>query len=130
MAVSLLSATDTRAVGVIALLLGALTLCFYFRDGWGKPGAILDLQLIKNPSLRLAMLIYLCVPGVFTGTHMIAVLYLHNLGVGAAQIGALMLPWAAGSGWQSCSANAVSIASAPSHCSAPACSCNASASLC
>jgi EmrB/QacA subfamily drug resistance transporter len=98
MAVSLLSATDTRAVGVIALLLGALTLCFYFRDGWGKPGAILDLQLIKNPSLRLAMLIYLCVPGVFTGTHMIAVLYLHNLGVGAAQIGALMLPWAAGSG--------------------------------
>ncbi len=68
------------------------------RDGWRKPGAILDLQLIKNPSLRLAMLIYLCVPGVFTGTHMIAVLYLHNLGVGAAQTGALMLPWAVGSG--------------------------------
>jgi MFS family permease len=35
---------------------------------------------------------------VFTGTHMIAVLYLHNLGLGAAQIGALMLPWAVGSG--------------------------------
>lgn len=97
-AVSLLSETDTRILGLFVLVLSVLTLCIYLRDGWRKPNAILDLQLIKNPSLRLAMLIYLCVPGVFTGTHMIAILYLHNLGVGAAQIGALMLPWAAGSG--------------------------------
>ncbi|WP_166216110.1 MFS transporter [Pseudomonas atagonensis] len=97
-AVSLASAADTRALAAWVLLLSLMTLGLYLRDGWGKPGAILDLQLIKNPSLRLAMLIYLCVPGVFTGTHMIAVLYLHDLGVGAAQIGALMLPWAAGSG--------------------------------
>jgi EmrB/QacA subfamily drug resistance transporter len=97
-AVSLVSEADSRTLGVLVLLLSLLTLCLYLRDGWRKPGAILDLQLIRNPSLRLAMLIYLCVPGVFTGTHMIAVLYLHNLGVGAAQTGALMLPWAAGSG--------------------------------
>lgn len=97
-AVSMLSKTDTRILGLFVLVLSVLTLCIYLRDGWRKPDAILDLQLIKNPSLRLAMLIYLCVPGVFTGTHMIAVLYLHNLGLGAAQIGALMLPWAAGSG--------------------------------
>jgi EmrB/QacA subfamily drug resistance transporter len=96
-AVSMLSETDTRILGLFVLVLSVLTLCIYLRDGWRKPNAILDLQLIKNPSLRLAMLIYLCVPGVFTGTHMIAVLYLHNLGLGAAQIGALMLPWAVGS---------------------------------
>ncbi len=97
-AVSLVSETDTRIPGLFTLALSFLALCIYLRDGWRKPDAILELQLIKNPSLRLAMLIYLCVPGVFTGTHMIAVLYLHNLGLGAAQIGALMLPWAVGFG--------------------------------
>ncbi|MCF5704964.1 MFS transporter [Pseudomonas syringae] len=97
-AVSLVSESDTRILGLFTLALSFLALCIYLRDGWRKPDAILELQLIKTPSLRLAMLIYLCVPGVFTGTHMIAVLYLHNLGLGAAQIGALMLPWAVGSG--------------------------------
>ncbi|RON56762.1 MFS transporter [Pseudomonas frederiksbergensis] len=97
-ALSLLSQPDTRAFGGLGLILSAAMATLYWRDGWRKPGAILDLQLIKNPSLRLAMLIYLCVPGIFTGTHLIAVLYLHDLGFGAAQIGALMLPWAAGSG--------------------------------
>ncbi|WP_445179703.1 MFS transporter [Pseudomonas sp. McL0111] len=97
-AVSLASEPATRSVSGIVLLLSALTLCLYLRDGWRKPGALLDLQLIKNPSLRLAMLIYLCVPGIFTGTNLIAVLYLHELGFGAAHTGALMLAWAAGSG--------------------------------
>ncbi|MFW0758808.1 MFS transporter [Pseudomonas sp. H11T01] len=59
---------------------------------------LLDLQLLKSPSLRLAMLVYLLVPGVFIGTSLIAVLFLHQLGFGAAQTGALMLPWAVGSG--------------------------------
>lgn len=97
-AVSLLSEPDTRIFGLLGLILSAAMAALYLRDGWRKPAAILDLQLIKNPSLRLAMLIYLCVPGIFTGTNLIAVLYLHELGFGAAQIGALMLPWAAGSG--------------------------------
>lgn len=97
-AVSLVSEPDTRQLGLGVLLLSAITLYAYLRDGWRKPGAILDLQLIKNPPLRLAMLIYLCVPGIFTATHLITVLYLHGLGVGAAQTGALMVPWAVGSG--------------------------------
>ncbi|KOY01069.1 MFS transporter [Pseudomonas nunensis] len=97
-ALSLLSEPDTRAFGLLGLVLSAAVTALYVRDGWRKPAAILDLQLIKNPSLRLAMLIYLCVPGIFTGTNLIAVLYLHGLGFGAAQTGALMLPWAAGSG--------------------------------
>lgn len=97
-AVSLASATATRHLAGAVLLLSVLTLCVYIRDGWRKPGAVLDLQLIKHPSLRLAMLIYLFVPGIFTGTNMLAVLYLHDLGFGAAQTGALMLSWAAASG--------------------------------
>ena len=49
---------------------------------------------IGNPMLRIAMLIYLCVPGVFIGTSLIAILYLRGLGYDATRTGALMLPWA------------------------------------
>ncbi|WP_426202404.1 MFS transporter [Pseudomonas sp. TWP3-1] len=97
-AVSLASAAATRNLAGGVLLFSGVILWIYLRDGWHKPGAVLDLQLIRNPSLRLAMLIYLFVPGIFTGTNMIAVLYLHELGFGAAQTGALMLSWAAASG--------------------------------
>ena len=49
---------------------------------------------IGNPMLRVAMLIYLCIPGVFIGTSLIAILYLRGLGYDATHTGALMLPWA------------------------------------
>ena len=49
---------------------------------------------IRSPMLRVAMLVYLCIPGVFIGTSLIAILYLRGLGYDAAQTGALMLPWA------------------------------------
>ena len=49
---------------------------------------------IGKPMLRIAMLIYLCVPGVFIGTSLIAILYLRGLGYDATHTGALMLPWA------------------------------------
>jgi len=97
-AVSQASEPATRHFAGGVLLLSVITLWIYLRDGWNKPGAVLDLPLIRNPSLRLAMLIYLFVPGIFTGTNMIAVLYLHKLGFGAARTGALMLAWAAASG--------------------------------
>ncbi|MFO2465094.1 MFS transporter [Pseudomonas sp. 15FMM2] len=48
----------------------------------------------NNPMLRIAMLIYLFVPGVFIGVSLIAILYLHRLGYDATRTGALMLPWA------------------------------------
>ena len=49
---------------------------------------------IRSPMLRVAMLVYLCIPGVFIGTSLIAILYLRGLGYDATQTGALMLPWA------------------------------------
>ena len=51
-------------------------------------------QLLKSPLLRIAMLTYLFIPGVFIGTQLVSILYLHQLGYTPAQTGALMLPWA------------------------------------
>ena len=71
---------------------------------WIKPDAptrvrpSLDLssifKQIASPMLRVAMLVYLCIPGVFIGTSLIAILYVRSLGYDATQTGALMLPWA------------------------------------
>ena len=71
---------------------------------WIKPDApatmrpALDLgsifKQVRSPMLRVAMLIYLFIPGVFIGTSLIAILYLRSLGYDATQTGALMLPWA------------------------------------
>jgi len=71
---------------------------------WIKPDAPtrvrppLDLSSIfkqvASPMLRVAMLVYLCIPGVFIGTSQIAILYVRSLGYDATQTGALMLPWA------------------------------------
>ena len=71
---------------------------------WIKPDAptrvrpSLDLSSIfkqvASPMLRVAMLVYLCIPGVFIGTSLIAILYVRSLGYDATQTGALMLPWA------------------------------------
>jgi len=44
--------------------------------------------------LRVAMLVYLFIPGVFIGTSLIAILYLRSLGYDATRTGAMMLPWA------------------------------------
>lgn len=49
---------------------------------------------IRSPMLRVAMLVYLFIPGVFIGTSLITILYLRGLGYDATQTGALMLPWA------------------------------------
>ncbi|OIN49595.1 MFS transporter [Pseudomonas costantinii] len=71
---------------------------------WIKPDAptairpSLDLgsifKQIASPMLRVAMLVYLCIPGIFIGTSLIAILYLRGLGYDATRTGALMLPWA------------------------------------
>lgn len=60
-------------------------------------GPLLDLGLLRQPLLRTAMLVYLCVPGVFIGANLVAVLYLQGpLGLSATTTGALMLPWSLG----------------------------------
>ncbi len=50
--------------------------------------------LLKSPLLRVAMLTYLFIPGIFIGTQLVSILYFHQSGLSPAQTGALMLPWA------------------------------------
>ena len=59
-----------------------------------QAGAINMGRLLKGPLLRVAMLTYLFIPGIFIGTQLVSILYLHQLGFSATQTGALMLPWA------------------------------------
>ncbi|MEG2981739.1 MAG: MFS transporter, partial [Stenotrophomonas sp.] len=49
---------------------------------------------LSSPQFRVAMLVYLFIPGVFIGTSLIAILYLRGLGYDATRTGALMMPWA------------------------------------
>lgn len=51
-------------------------------------------RLLKSPLLQVAMLTYLFIPGIFIGTQLVSILYLHQLGFSATQTGMLMLPWA------------------------------------
>jgi hypothetical protein len=54
---------------------------------------LLNLRLVQDPLLRTSMMIYQCIPGLFIGVSLIAMLYLQNqLGMRAAQVGSLMLP--------------------------------------
>ena len=95
--ISLLSNSETRGFGLLALLISSASLMVYGRDAWQKPAPLLELKLLKSRLLRVAMLSYLFVPGIFIGTQLVAILYLHELGFSALQTGALMLPWALGS---------------------------------
>ncbi|WP_095144921.1 MFS transporter [Pseudomonas sp. Irchel s3b6] len=97
-ALSLLSESEQRIAGLGVLGLSTVLGWLYVRDGWSKPAPLLDLQLLKGQWLRVAMVVYLFVPGVFIGTSLIAVLYLHDRGFSPAMTGALMLPWAVASG--------------------------------
>ena len=51
-------------------------------------------RLLKSPLLQVAMLTYLFIHGIFIGTQLVSILYLHQLGFSATQTGMLMLPWA------------------------------------
>ncbi|AOI75510.1 MFS transporter [Burkholderia sp. NRF60-BP8] len=67
----------------------------YVRHARRATSPLLDLRLLAQPWLRTGVVIYLCVPGVFTGVNLVASLYLQNaLALSAAHVGALMLPWA------------------------------------
>lgn len=80
--------------GSLMLLAGLITLAGYIRNALKKRHPLINLHLAKEPLLQTAMLIYLFIPGVFTGVSMLTMLYLQNqLGLHASFAGALMLPW-------------------------------------
>ncbi len=60
-----------------------------------RPAVFITLMLaIADPLLRFAMLIYLCVPGMFIGVNVVGMFYLQRVtGMVPGAIGALMVPW-------------------------------------
>ncbi|MGE8364664.1 MFS transporter [Cupriavidus sp.] len=56
---------------------------------------VLDFRVLRDPLLRAAMLVYLFVPGVFTGVSLLNMFFLQSaLGLRAVDAGALMIPYA------------------------------------
>ncbi|TDN58524.1 MFS transporter [Scandinavium goeteborgense] len=59
-----------------------------------ESGRFLHLSLLRDPLLRFAMLVYLCVPGMFIGVSIIGMFYLQTVAqMSPAAAGGLMLPW-------------------------------------
>jgi MFS family permease len=85
---------DGLLQGALLLAAGALTLAYYLRRSLRIAQPLLNLRLMQDPLLRTSMMIYQCIPGLFIGVSLVAMLYLQNqLGMRAAQVGSLMLPW-------------------------------------
>jgi len=95
---TLISQAGSGVSAVIILALAVATGAAYVRHALCVREPLLDLRLLSDPMLRTGCIIYLCVPGVFTGVNLIASLYLQDyLGLTATQTGTLMLPWAGAS---------------------------------
>jgi MFS family permease len=89
-----LGETDGLLQGLLLLVAGTLALTYYLRRSLRITQPLLNLRLIQEPLLRTSMIIYQCIPGVFIGVSLVAMLYLQNqLGMHAAQVGSLMVPW-------------------------------------
>ncbi|WP_454878665.1 MFS transporter [Serratia inhibens] len=89
-----LGEADNLLQGTLLLAGGALVLAHYLRRSLRVAQPLLNLRLVRNPLLRTSMMIYQCIPGLFIGVSLVAMLYLQNqLGMRAAQVGSLMLPW-------------------------------------
>ncbi|MBS2288232.1 MFS transporter, partial [Salmonella enterica subsp. enterica serovar Typhimurium] len=57
-----------------------------------------NLSLLTDPLLRLSMLIYVCVPGIFIGVNVTGMYYLQSeANMTPAATGMLMLPWSVAS---------------------------------
>jgi len=92
---STLSSAAEQGAGLALLAAGLLILALYVRGSLRKTHPILNLRLLRDPLLKMAMLVYLLIPGVFMGVSLLAMFYLQGvLGMSASRSGALMLPWA------------------------------------
>jgi predicted MFS family arabinose efflux permease len=94
LALTWLGEPDHRAAGAVLLLIALLLAAAHLRHARRQAQPLLRWSLLSHRGLRLAMLVYLAVPGVFIGSQLVSTLQLHQAGYSAARIGGLMLPWA------------------------------------
>lgn len=83
-----------RGTGAVLLVFAGVLATLHLRHARQQAQPLLRWSLLSHRGLRLAMLVYLAVPGVFIGSQLVSTLQLHQAGYSAARIGALMLPWA------------------------------------
>lgn len=95
---TLISQRGSAFQAMIILVLAVVAGAAYVRHALRSREPLLDLRLLSDRMLRTGSIIYLCVPGVFTGVNLIASLYFQDrLGLTATQTGMMMLPWAGAS---------------------------------
>ncbi|SCX46242.1 MFS transporter [Variovorax sp. EL159] len=86
-----------HAMGAVLLAAGLLVFAWHVRGALRNAHPILDLRLVRDPLLRVSMLVYLLVPGVFMGVSLIAMFCLQTvMGMSPSHTGLLMLPWSLG----------------------------------
>lgn len=91
---SRLGEPQTQRSAALLLVGAGVALAIYLRHSLRHPQPLLDLRLMQNPLLRISMLVYQTIPGLFLGVNLLAMLYLQNqLAMSAAAVGALMIPW-------------------------------------
>lgn len=76
-----LAFASRRGAGAPAIAMLALACTAgvaYVRHARRSSAPLLDLALLSQPLLRVGVVIYLCVPGIFTGVNLIASLFLQN----------------------------------------------------
>lgn len=89
-----LGKNTTLVSGIALTVAGIITMIVFIRLCLKNIRPILNLRLVFDPLMRISMLVYLLIPGVFIGVSMITMLYLQSvLSMSASDTGFLMLPW-------------------------------------
>lgn len=80
---------------ILFVLLTALFSAGYIYYARHRIDPVIQLSLLKNTKLQLSILVYLAVPGVFTGVNLLAIFFLQDvLQFSAAETGSFMLLYA------------------------------------
>lgn len=94
---SLSGEQDTLSSAAGWFMVAVLLAACYVRHYRRATAAVIDLSLLKNSRLNLAMVVYLAVPGVFTGVNLLAIFYLQqSLHFTAQHTGGFMMLYGAG----------------------------------
>ncbi|WP_171997953.1 MFS transporter [Cronobacter sp. JZ38] len=93
-----LSENTQPLLAVICLAGGVALLAWMLRRCRHHPAPLLKVRLMGEPLMRLSMLVYQCVPGMFIGVNVVGMFWLQTVaGRSPAASGALMVPWSVAS---------------------------------
>ncbi|WAM47121.1 MFS transporter [Vreelandella venusta] len=95
---SIYANASSKLLPILFLIVGLGFSILYLHHYRKTTHAILDLSVFKNTHMRFSVLVYLAVPGVFTGVNLLNIFFLQEvLGWSAQKTGMLMVLYGAGS---------------------------------